>query len=109
VFERRYDSSYERAFAWERCQPHRMNVPAPIALAMPRSSPAGQGGAGTSFFYCARTASGSAATTGALAKHRATAATSREKRGGFCMTGSFLLREVTASNARDMKVERASA
>ena len=50
-------------------------VPAPSALAMPNSSPAGQGGAGVCFFDWAMTLAGSAASNGPAASVRESAIT----------------------------------
>jgi hypothetical protein len=47
VFERSCEISYDLAPGCPRCQAQRAQVPLPIALAMPRSSPLRQGGAGT--------------------------------------------------------------
>jgi hypothetical protein len=47
VFERTNDASKVRAPRCDMCQPQRDVVASPRVLAVPRSSPAGQGGAGT--------------------------------------------------------------
>src|SRR5689334_21713045 len=62
------------------CQTQRDIVPAPSALAMPSSSPAGQGGAGVCFFDLAMSAAGSLASSGEAAKQAARATASGARR-----------------------------